>query len=118
MVTFEPADLDRFLSDHSNRSVVMLNLLRFKPDGGRERYQQYLAMAGPLVGRYGAELIFMGEGGTALAAAPGQAWDAVALVRYPSGQAFANMLADPDYQMADTIRISALIEAVLQPIYE
>ncbi|WP_437964321.1 hypothetical protein WMF04_31985 [Sorangium sp. So ce260] len=47
---------------------------------------------------------------------PGRpARDTVALVRYPSRRAFADMLADPEYAVADPVRMSALSEAVLQP---
>ena len=116
MISLTPADLDRFLSEDNGRPIVMLNLLRFRPDGGRDRYLEYLNMAGPLVARYGAEIVFAGDGVTALAAEPGQAWDAIALVKYPTRRAFANMVADPGYQAADPVRMSALAEAVLQPV--
>lgn len=116
MISFTPADLNRFLAEDNGEPVVMLNLVRFRPDGGRQRYLEYLTMAGPLVARYGAEILYAGDGATALAAEPGQAWDAVALVRYPTRRAFADMIADPDYELADPIRLSALVEAVLQPV--
>ena len=116
MIKVTPADIDRFLSEDDGNPVVMLNLLRFKPDGGRQRYLDYLAMAGPIVTRYDAEIIFAGDGATALCAEAGQSWDAVALVRYPTRSTFVNMIADPDYSVADPIRMSALEEAVLQPI--
>jgi uncharacterized protein (DUF1330 family) len=116
MISFTRADLDRFLSEDDGKPVVMLNLIRFRPDGGRERYLEYLNMVGPLVSRHGAEIVYAGDGATPLAAEPGQAWDAVALVRYPTRQAFADTIADPDYQSADPVRMSALDEAVLQPV--
>ncbi|WNG37730.1 DUF1330 domain-containing protein [Archangium violaceum] len=115
MIAFTPADLERFLREDDGAPVVMLNLLRFRPDGGRERYFEYLQLAGPLVARYGAEILYAGDGMTPLAAEPGQAWDTIALVRYPSRRAFADMLADPEYAVADPVRRSALSEAVLQP---
>ncbi len=116
MTSFTPAALNRFLSEDDGEPVVMLNLLRFRPDGGRQRYLEYLSLAGPLVARHGAEILYAGDGATALAAEPGQAWDAVALVRYPSRRAFADMIADPDYTLADPVRLLALAEAVLQPV--
>ena len=116
MISFTPADLNLFLAEDDGEPVVMLNLLRFRPDGGRERYFEYLSMAGPLVARHGAEILYAGNGATALAAEPGQAWDVVALVRYPTRRAFADMIADPDYGLADPVRQSALAEAVLQPL--
>jgi len=116
MIAFTDDELNRFLSEDDGAPIVMLNLLRFRLDGGRERYFEYVKLAGPLVARYGAEIIFAGDGATPLAAEPGQAWDTVALVRYPTRRAFADMIADPEYQSADRVRMSALTEAVLQPI--
>ena len=40
-------------------------------------------------------------------------WDEVLLVRYPSIQAFAKMLADPEYKEATKHRTAALAEARL-----
>ena len=116
MVSFTDADVNRFLSEDDGKPVVMLNLLRFQPTGGRERYLEYIKMVGPLVQRHGAEIIYAGEGEVALAAEAGQSWDAVALVRYPTRRAFADMIAEPEYHAADQLRMSALVEAVLQPV--
>jgi len=116
MLSVIPANLIRFIADDDGQPVVMLNLLRFQPNGGRDRYRKYLDMAGPVVARHGAEIVFAGEGLTALAAEPGQQWDAVVLVRYPSCQTMLEIFSDPDYAPADEIRRSALTEAVLQPI--
>jgi uncharacterized protein (DUF1330 family) len=48
-------------------------------------------------------------------AEPGQAWDAVLLVRYPSRKAFSDMVRDPEYQAGTHLRSESLVEAVLQP---
>ena len=113
-----PGRLEEFLAAPDDGPVVMLNLLRFDPDGGRERYEKYLAIAAPIVARHGAEITFAGDTLPALAAEEGQAWDAVVLVRYPSRQAFADLVGDADYAMADPVRRSALAEAVLQPVLQ
>src|SRR5260221_14174086 len=96
MLTLIQDQFERFLEDDGGQPVVMLILLRFHADGGRERYSDYLSAAGPLVARYGAEIVYVGDGLPALSAEDGQAWDARALVRYPSRQAFASMVKDPD----------------------
>jgi uncharacterized protein (DUF1330 family) len=107
--------LDGFLAE-AEGPVVMLNLLRFQPDGGRERYQQYIAKLGEGVRqRYGLEVLYMGDGGRALIAEEGQSWDAVALVRYPNRAAFVSMSRDPEYREAAHLRAAALVESVLQP---
>jgi uncharacterized protein (DUF1330 family) len=109
------ADLKRYLEQDPGGPVVMLNLLRFKPDGGRESYAKYAAaLQGTYLDKYGAEVVYAGNGSTALVAEDGQAWDAVLLVRYPSRTAFSQMVADQDYQQFTHFRTEALTEAVLQ----
>jgi uncharacterized protein (DUF1330 family) len=107
--------LDAFLAGDVDQPVVMLNLLRFA-EGGRELYRQYAREFGTRVApRFGVEVIYAGDGFEALIAEPGQQWDAVLLVRYPSRRAFARMVADPEYRQISPLRSRALVEAVLQP---
>jgi uncharacterized protein (DUF1330 family) len=108
------ADLKRYLQEDPGGPVVMLNLLRYA-EGGRELYAQYAAaLTDTFLPRYGGEVLYAGDGSTALAAESGQTWDAVLLVRYPSRQAFSAMVADPEYQQVTELRTRALTEAVLQ----
>src|SRR5438067_8731319 len=108
-------DLKRYLDEDPGGPVVMLNLLRFRPDGGRESYAKYAdALRQTYLDKYGAQVRYAGEGSTALVAEDGQAWDAVLLVEYPSRQAFSRMVADADYQQFTHFRTEALTEAVLQ----
>ncbi|GAB2885356.1 DUF1330 domain-containing protein [Nocardioides pacificus] len=108
------ADLKSFLADDPGGPVVMLNLLRFA-DGGRELYAQYgAALAKTFLPRYGAQVLYAGDGSSVLVAEDGQQWDAVVVVRYPSRAAFGQMVADPEYQEVTELRTRALSEAVLQ----
>ena len=59
-------------------------------------------------------VLYIGDGSSALVAESGQAWDAVLLVRYPTRQAFSDMVRDPDYSEITSLRTGALVEAVLQ----
>ena len=108
------ADLKRYLAEDPGGPVVMLNLLRYKPDGGEATYQQYVEHFRRTASSYGAEVLYVGDGSTALVAEEGQAWDAVLLVRYPDREAFSRMVADPEYQEVTGLRTGALTEAVLQ----
>lgn len=107
-------DLKRYLAEDPGGPVVMLNLLRFRPDGGRERYAEYVDHFSATTSAYGAEVLYLGDGSTAVVAEAGQTWDAVLLVRYPSRQAFSDMVRDPAYQAGAHLRTEALTEAVLQ----
>ena len=108
------ADLKNLLAEDPGGPVVMLNLLRFKAGGGRESYAEYGRGIAPYLSKVGGEVVYAGDGSTALVAEVGQAWDAVLLVRYPSREAFCRMVADPDYQQFTHFRTEALEEAVLQ----
>lgn len=108
------ADLKRYVQEDPGGPVVMLNLLRFA-EGGREAYASYAeALETTFLPRYGAEVLYAGDGSTPLVGDAGQTWDAVLLVRYPSREAFSRMVADPEYQQVTQLRTRALTEAVLQ----
>ncbi|WP_181784749.1 DUF1330 domain-containing protein [Pseudonocardia pini] len=107
-------DLKAFLAQAADEPVTMLNLLRFA-DGGRERYDEYIAHFRRTSAPFGAEVVYYGYGGAPVVAEPGQEWDAVLLVRYPSRRAFSEMVRDPEYQKGTHLRSGALVEAVLQP---
>jgi uncharacterized protein (DUF1330 family) len=107
------ADLKRYLAEDPGGPVVMLNLLRYK-DGGADGYAEYARRIQPFLDKHGAELVYVGDCDTKLVAPDGFDWDAVLLVRYPSRQAFSQMVADPDYHAITGIRTEALDDAVLQ----
>jgi uncharacterized protein (DUF1330 family) len=116
MIEIDEGALDALLAEDPGGPVVMLNLLRFRPVGGRESYQRYAEALGPAINaRYGVQVEYLGDGERALVAEDGQAWDMVLLVRYPSRQAFAAMIRDPEYRAISHLRTEALVESVLQP---
>jgi uncharacterized protein (DUF1330 family) len=116
MVSFSPAAFDAFLAGDDDSAVVMLNLLRFERDGGREKYSRYLQMARPVLARFGAQILFAGDGLPVLTTGQTEPWDAVVLVRYPRRSAFQNMVADPEYQAAFEVGRAAIADIVLQPL--
>lgn len=116
MIEIDEAALDAMTGEGPEGPVVMLNLLRFRPDGGRESYRRYVEhLRAGVHQRYGLEVLYLGDGGRALVADEGQAWDTVVLVRYPSRQAFVDMVRDPEYRAGAHLRAEALVESVLQP---
>jgi uncharacterized protein (DUF1330 family) len=94
--------------------VVMLNLLAFKPDGGRERYEEYGAAVAPLLDKVGGRIVYVGLPATALLG--DDSWDMVALVEYPTRQAFLDMIASPEYQAVGHLRTEALAKGELHPM--
>ena len=106
-----------FIEDQSEDGpFVMLNLLAFKPDGGRATYIDYATKTAPHLERVGGEVLYFGEGGETIVQT-GRAWDAVMLVKYPNRAAFLDMVANAEYQEISKIRTAALEDAVLQPTH-
>lgn len=105
--------------------VVMLNMLRyrtdaeypaeggFEPCGGRKAYQRYSREALRFVAGVGGNVVWRGSAQAALIAPPGERWDDVLLVRYPSKQAFLDMISNPGYQAVVVHRTAALEDSRL-----
>jgi uncharacterized protein (DUF1330 family) len=94
--------------------VVMLNLLAFRPDGGREHYEEYGEAVAPLLEKVGGRIVFIGDPATALLG--DASWDLVVLVEYPNRQAFLDMSGSPEYQRIAHLRTEALTSSELHPM--
>jgi uncharacterized protein (DUF1330 family) len=108
------AALGEFAERASDGPVVMLNLLRFRPEGGAERYAEYGAAVAPLLERVGGEVLFAGQPAAALIG--DDSWDLVALARYPTRQAFLDMVSSPEYREIGHLRTESLIASELHPM--
>lgn len=73
-------------------------------------------MAEPILARFGAKILFRGDGLPVLTKGDMDGWDAVLLVQYPSRAAFKEMVDDAEYQAAFEVGKSALADIVLQPL--
>lgn len=98
----------------SEQKVYMLNALWFKPDGGAEKYLEYMQAASPLVAKYGAKAIpsplkpqqpIIGEFDA----------DLVFFVEWSSIEVFQQFASDPDYQKIRHLREEALTKSLLVP---
>jgi uncharacterized protein (DUF1330 family) len=85
--------------------VVMVNLMRFRKrsldgDGsGWDAYLRYSALTVPMIKARGGTLLWTGEAkAVALGDEAGNQWDYLALVYYPSVDAFIDMMTSTDYE--------------------
>lgn len=87
--------------------VEMLNLLRFRKtaaytDGreatGLEAYQAYGRESAPVFQRVGGKIIWRGQPQVTLIGPADERWDMAFIARYPSANAFLEMVTDPHYQ--------------------
>ncbi|OBK95954.1 DUF1330 domain-containing protein [Mycobacterium sp. 1165178.9] len=93
----------------SDAPVVMVNLLKFKPEGGLESYLQYGREVAPHLERVGATLRYAG-GAPSVVIGEGQQpwWDAILVVEYPTPQAFIDMVTTQEYAKVHEHRAAGL----------
>jgi len=109
-----------FATAERSGEVVMLNLLKFKQkadsgDGsGSDAYNRYGALVTKMVEERGGRMVWLGNAENVLIGdVDTDAWDAVALVAYPSRQAFIDMATSPSYTEAHKHREDGLERTVL-----
>jgi len=122
-----------FFSRKISGSVVMLNLLRFRPiadysgapqlapDGpitGEAAYHLYMEHTAPFLEDSGGEILFYGQGGAYLIGPSDERWDAVMLVRQSSMESFLAFASNREYLAGMAHRTAALEDSRLLPIVE
>lgn len=87
--------------------VDMLNLVKLKAHAtyddnrvatGAEAYAAYGKESGPIFKKVGGEIIWSGEPQFMVIGPRDEMWDIAFIARYPSAQAFFDMVYDPAYQ--------------------
>lgn len=108
--------------------VIMLNLLRYRkqadytnhpdelPCSGREAYHRYAAKALSCIESVGGNVCFGGVAQTVVIGPEDEQWDDVRLVKYPSRQAFFDMLSSEQYRSIGFHRTAALDDSRLVAI--
>ncbi|MCH7958979.1 MAG: DUF1330 domain-containing protein [Candidatus Hydrogenedentes bacterium] len=113
MSHIDPAaeQLKAFQSMPCDGPIVMINLLKFKSDGGRELYAKYGENTMPLLAERGGRVLYQGKGRMTIIGE--EDWDTVILVEYPSRDAFFDMVTSDAYQTHVHYRTEALEDSRL-----
>lgn len=105
--------------------IVMLNLLRYHPQAdygnttpdlgpcsGRQAYhERYVPAFGQLTEGQAIQPVWVGSALARLVGPPEEQWDEIALVEYPSFEAFRELVESPAYQtQAAPHRLAALAD--------
>lgn len=105
--------------------VVMLNLLKFReqaeysaqaqqePCSGGEAFMRYGAAVAPMIKDCGGEQLWQGSQVSMLIGPQDKQWHLAVLVKYPSAQAFLDMVSSPEYQSIVIHRNAALEDSRL-----
>ena len=107
----------------------MLNLLKFKAkaaykDGratqlsGREAYQKYGEQMVPFVLAHGGRMVFSGAANGLVIGEVGEMWDMVALMEYPSAEAFAKIAMSPEVAKFGEHREAGLAGQLLIEVHQ
>ena len=82
--------------------IFVLNLLRFKADGGREEYRKYGQVVGPMIRERGGSPALMLRAQLPLVSE--ETWEDLYLVRYPSLESLRDMVGTKTWQKANEDR--------------
>lgn len=100
--------------------VVMVNLLKFKAStdagdtSGADAYRRYGDAVVKMIEQQGGTLLWLGRARHVFVGdAADNDWDSIALVSYPSRQAFIDMVSAPSYTEAHTHREDGLERTVV-----
>ena len=88
-------ELESLRDEVGDGPVVLVNLIKFREPDGLERFGDYARLTAPLLEKAGTEVVYSGKAGPSLS---GVEWDMVGLVRFPSIDAFVEMIGSPLYQ--------------------
>jgi uncharacterized protein (DUF1330 family) len=91
--------------------IVMVNLLKFRPDGGRDSYRTYAERFQELMGPQGVELLYWGSAVMSLIGE--EEWDEVIVVKYPSRDSFVEMAMNEAYREIAKYRTEGLLDSRL-----
>ncbi len=91
--------------------IFMINLLKFKPDGGEESYRTYQRKFVEIMMPKGVELIYQGR--AVMSVIGEEDWDEAIVVKYPSKDAFIEMSMNPEYQEIAKHRTAGILDSRL-----
>ena len=112
-LTPRPDQIDTLLALQPVGPVRMLNLLRFRPEGGEALYDEYAEAALPLIAAVGGQPIFSGTAHHLLIGPEGEHWDRVLIVEYPSLATFLQFSQSEEYQVVAGLRAGGLLDSRL-----
>ena len=104
-----PEQFEALAARPADAPVVMINLLQFRAEGGRENYLRYTQEVAPHLQRVGGAVRYVG-GAPSVVNGDGEKpwWDAIIVVEYPSPAAFLDMVSNQEYLKVHEYRAAGL----------
>ena len=93
-----PDQIAALVARPADEPVVMINLLQFRGDDGRQSYLRYIQEVTPHLQRVGGTVRYAGEApGVVIGDGEKPWWDAIIVVEYPTPGAFLDMVTNEEY---------------------
>lgn len=106
-----PEQMKEFLNLNVEGPIHILNMLRFKEDGGRESYAKYSANTVPLLQARGGKSVYRSVARKTVIG--DETWDEVFIIEYPSKDAFFDMITSDESQKGVHLPMEALEDSRL-----
>jgi uncharacterized protein (DUF1330 family) len=104
-----PEQIAALMARPADEPVVMINLLQFRPDGGRQSYIRYIQEVTPHLQRVGGTVRYAGESPTRVIGEGEKPWwEAIIVVEYPTVAAFIDMVTNEVYRKVHEHRAAGL----------
>jgi uncharacterized protein (DUF1330 family) len=104
-----PEQLEALAARPADAPVVMINLLQFRAEGGRENYLRYTQEVAPHLQRVGGAVRYVGGApGVVIGEGEKPWWDAIIVVECPSPAAFLDMVSNEEYLKVHEYRAAGL----------
>jgi len=104
-----PEQVEALAARPADAPVVMINLLQFRAEGGRENYLRYTQEVAPHLQRVGGAVRYVGGApGVVIGEGEKPWWDAIIVVEYPSPAAFLDMVSNEEYLKVHEYRAAGL----------
>jgi uncharacterized protein (DUF1330 family) len=104
-----PEQFAALMARPADAPVVMINLLQFRTDGGRESYLRYTQEVAPHLQRVGGSVRYAGASpSVVIGDGENPWWDAIIVVEYPSPAAFVDMVSNEEYLKVNEHRAAGL----------
>jgi uncharacterized protein (DUF1330 family) len=111
-----PEQIQTLLAGPADQPVVMVNLLRFKPQAdapdeglsGEDAYRRYADAMRRFVESKGGRILWVGRVDSQVIDTGGEGFHMIGLVEYPSRQAFLAIATDPHVQEIGVHRAAGL----------
>jgi uncharacterized protein (DUF1330 family) len=104
-----PEQLEALAARPADAPVVMINLLQFRADRGRESYLRRTREVAPHLQRVGGTVRYAGAS-PSVVIGDGEKpwWEAIIVVEYPSPAAFLDMVSNEEYLKVHEYRAAGL----------